>query len=562
MPSKYIQLNESGLNIAIEIADDGDVRLTHFSALPFDETVPLRESERATNRLVQLQATGYNPDAHHGEKHVATQPGSSLRYVAHRIEAPAQGTKLEIDLAHDGIEATVHFQFFNAIAVVRAWTAVRNMSSTPLGLEYLSSFTLGGIARAGTAKSGRTWGLDHYLHVGNSMWLGEAQWRCHSLPDLGLYDVGMGSLKRLSYSQTGTWPCDNYLPMGIFEDRAADTFLFWQIEASGSWQWEIGDIVNGNNSTDLYVSLSGPTEAENHWWKELQPGESFESVPVAVGSVHGGGVDSVFGELTRYRRAIRRPNDDNEALPVIFNDFMNCLEGDPTAEKLLPLIDAAAEVGCEYFVVDAGWYGDGFWWTEVGEWLPSQARFSGGIKEVLDRIRERGMIAGLWLELEVMGINCPLVGVVPDDWFFQRHGRKVIDHGRYQLDYRNPAVIAHADSVVKRLVEEYGAGYIKMDYNINAGLGTETNADSAGDGLLQHNRAYLDWLDATFARYPRPRDRELRQWRHANDLFVSRAAFHSVHQRSDRLPQVCENRSQLLHGGDAGTKRHMVVSPA
>jgi alpha-galactosidase len=41
-----------------------------------------------------------------------------------------------------------------------------------------------------------------------------------------------------------------------------------------------------------------------------------------------------------------------------------------------------------------------------------------------------------------------------------------------------------------------------MDYNINAGNGTERDADSVGDGLLRHTRAYLDWLDSVFARYP------------------------------------------------------------
>lgn len=41
-----------------------------------------------------------------------------------------------------------------------------------------------------------------------------------------------------------------------------------------------------------------------------------------------------------------------------------------------------------------------------------------------------------------------------------------------------------------------------MDYNINAGMGTEVDADSFGDGLLQHNRAYLQWLDRVFKRYP------------------------------------------------------------
>lgn len=63
-------------------------------------------------------------------------------------------------------------------------------------------------------------------------------------------------------------------------------------------------------------------------------------------------------------------------------------------------------------------------------------------------------------------------------------------------------MLEHADRVISRLVEEYGISYIKMDYNINAGIGTEYAADSPGDGLLQHNRAYLSWLKNIMARYP------------------------------------------------------------
>ena len=57
-------------------------------------------------------------------------------------------------------------------------------------------------------------------------------------------------------------------------------------------------------------------------------------------------------------------------------------------------------------------------------------------------------------------------------------------------------VVAHRTGV-----EEYGVGYIKMDYNIDAGIGTEVNSDSFGDGLLQHNRAYLNWIDEIKAKY-------------------------------------------------------------
>ena len=199
---------------------------------------------------------------------------------------------------------------------------------------------------------------------------------------------------------------------------------------------------------------------------------------------------------------IRRVNEDNENLKIIFNDYMNCLFGDPTTAKEIPLIDKAAEAGCEYYCVDCGWYSDGFWWDGVGEWLPSKERFPGGFKEVMDYIRSKGMIPGVWLEIEVMGIKCPKADKVPDDWYFIRHGKKVYDRSRYQLDFRNPAVRAHATEVIDRLVTEYGVGYIKMDYNIEPGIGTELNADSFGDGLLGHNRAYLEWLDRIFEKYP------------------------------------------------------------
>ena len=41
-----------------------------------------------------------------------------------------------------------------------------------------------------------------------------------------------------------------------------------------------------------------------------------------------------------------------------------------------------------------------------------------------------------------------------------------------------------------------------MDYNIDVGVGTEVNADSFGDGLLQCNRAYISWIEEITTKYP------------------------------------------------------------
>ncbi|WNR42898.1 glycoside hydrolase family 36 protein [Paenibacillus roseipurpureus] len=500
MTAQLLTIEENGLVVVYEVDEQQDVRLLHFAAEAFDPSgVP--DKHRPRCRALQLHITGENQNDHHGSKHTGTMPGGRLTYAGHRDVRNEAGRKFEMDLRSDGVEVTLHLQFYTGASVVRSWTEVLNTGNVPRGLEYVTSFAFTGFGNNGVVP----WDRKCRLYIPHNTWVGELQWRSYTLPELGLSRTSPFSTKPLAYQSTGSWSSSVYLPLGVLTDEETGSSLFWQIEHNGSWHWEIGDGAEGFDAgvkeSLLYVQLSGPTETENHWWKRLEPGERFVSVPVSVGSVRGS-YEEAFRQLTLYRRAIRRPNEDNEKLPIIFNDYMNCLFGDPTTEKLLPLIDAAAEAGCEYFCIDAGWYADGEWWDGVGEWLPSLQRFPGGIREPLDRIRSKGMVPGLWLEIEVMGIQCPMVKRVSKDWFFQRHGVPIIDRGRYQLDFRNPEVIAHADQVIDRLVNEYGVGYIKMDYNINAGIGTERDANSFGDGLLAHNRAYLAWLDRIFAAYP------------------------------------------------------------
>lgn len=292
--------------------------------------------------------------------------------------------------------------------------------------------------------------------------------------------------------------------MAMAENTELGLTWFWQIEHNGSWYWEISNVsARDNNADDVYAYLGGPDDLHSAAWKSLKPGETYDTVPVAVGCVRGG-----FGEgveaLTRYRRVgCEKPRPANLRCPVIFNDYMNCLWGDPTEAKELPLIAAAAKTGCEYFVIDAGWYADLHedWSATIGAWEPSATRWPHGLKFVLDQIRQAGMIPGLWLEPEVAGQKS-LLARKPDNWFFVRHGKRVLKNSRFLLDFRNPQVRAYLDQVMARVVNEYGAGYIKMDYNVDSLQGTELNADSFGQGLLDHNRAHLDWLDSVLDRYP------------------------------------------------------------
>ncbi len=496
---KRIEVYENGILMLFEVTEERKIKLLHFSASPFSDADISSWGKTEPFNVVEVQVSGLDrAGERHGTKYVRTSPGYRLVLKEFRDDRNAIGRKIEVETQDEetGLVVTSHYQFYDGIAVVRAWTTLYNGGKEDLGIEYVSSFAITGIEKEGIRLPEDK--LE--LWIPHNGWQKELHWNRYRLDELGMSSTQPEAIRRTSktigINNAGNWSTKEYIPMGYLYNEEAGSALYWQIEHNGSWYWEIAD-----QDGHLYLKLSGPTEHQSHWWKNLTPGESFESVPVSVGSLIGG-FDEAMGELTKYRRAIRRPNADNENLPVIFNDYMNCLFADPTTEKELPLIEAAKEAGCEYYVIDAGWYADGFWWDYVGEWLPSAKRFPNGLEEVTNRIVEKGMVPGVWLELEVMGIKCPLADQVPEDWYFIRHGKKVSDRSRYQLDFRNPAVQKYASGVIDRLVRDYRVGYIKMDYNIEPGIGTEIGADSFGEGLLGHERAYLEWLEGIFEKYP------------------------------------------------------------
>ncbi|MCX6968940.1 MAG: alpha-galactosidase [Verrucomicrobia bacterium] len=490
----------NGLHLLFAFSEDAPVKLLTFSFSKATKTAPDSRLVK-WSRLVEVQANGHDWDDHHGNKYTGTNPAGQLRYQSHRETRTPLGTKLEIVQVGGRLRVTSHLQVIGKLGALRSWTEVVNIGQNPVLLEYVSSAALPGASVGGSG----IWDQKMRLHIADNTWGGECQWRSGGLKDFGLsqvysqaFDTGF-SLNRVSISNQGSWSTLGYLPMGALENTETGETLFWQIEHNGSWHWEISDIAK-----ELYVLISGPTFREGHWSKRLARGESFATVPATIGRVKGD-LTTALQTLNTVRRLIRLPHPDMEKMPVIFNDYMNCLMAEPTTEKLLPVIDAAAEVGCEYFVVDAGWFAtlDETWWTSVGEWEESPDRFpNGGFVRVMDHIRAKGMVPGLWLEMEVVGITSPVARNSPDTWFFQRDGRRVSDHGRYQLDYRNPEVRKYADGILDRVIRDYGIGYIKNDYNINAGPGTDLKADGLGDGLLEHNRAFLAWMDSVMKRHP------------------------------------------------------------
>ncbi|MEU3339413.1 alpha-galactosidase [Streptomyces sp. NPDC006668] len=446
--------------------------------------------------LVEITATGHGR-TWSGERFIDTAIGERLTYRGHRTVQDGIWQCAVVGLAdpETGLAAEVSLRTRPGAGFLRAQVRVVNEGESALRLESVSTLTLGGVAGGG---------LDTLtLHWADNDWLSECRWRTAPFRDQ-VVDLsrsahgrdGRGCFERFSQ---GSWSTGRHLATAGLTDPAGRAWL-WQIESSAGWRHETGE-----REGAAYLALFGPDDAHHQWRQVLAPGEEFTTVPAVLAGSATDGLDAAFGELTAYRRLIRREHPDHSALPVIYNDYMNTLMGDPTTDKLLPLIDAASAAGTEVFVIDAGWYDDDAqgWWDAVGAWEASDSRFPGGIQKVLEAIRAHGMTPGLWLEPEVVGVRSPLARTLPPEAFFRRGGVRVTEHGRHHLDLRHPAARAHLDRVVDRIVGEWGVGYLKLDYNINAGPGTENGDESAGAGLLGHHRAHLDWLNSLLDRYPR-----------------------------------------------------------
>ena len=164
-------------------------------------------------------------------------------------------------------------------------------------------------------------------------------------------------------------------------------------------------------------------------------------------------------------------------------------------------IEMAAEVGAEIFVIDAGWYGPepNRWARNVGDWYPG-AWLPNDLAPFIDHAHEKGLLFGLWVEIESIGANSRLLHEHPD-WVLTRHGQPV-GNGRH-LDVANPVVAAWMESELVRIISSYRLDLFRLDYNtlIHEG-GTRPHAGFVENTLWRHVEAIWGIFERLRRRFP------------------------------------------------------------
>ena len=440
--------------------------------------------------FAEVQIAGENKPLNMGIKMVSSSEGDRLLYLSHKIE----GDRLEIIQSSRLIEVKTVFTNDGDTNAISVFNEIKNISKNELIIEEASSFVLNGIGKNGIDSAGEL-----YFTKFTQSHHAECQPRRASFEDRGLFRGNKQSQKRIAFANIGSWSTKEELPQGIIEDSENGTFLMFQIESNASWYYEIAD-----RAETYYLYLGGANLPFGGWSKALMPGEEYKTVGVALCGEST--IDGVIGEMTKYRRHISGRCKSDDSLPTIFNEYMHLSWDSPTEENTRRVAPIVKDMGIEYYVIDCGWHneedGDKVY-PYIGQWKESHARFPHGVKATTDYIRSLGMKAGLWIEPEVVGIYCKeMLTYYDDSCFLQRNGRRLAVMGRHFLDFRNEKVLNYMNETIRRMVEDYGADYIKFDYNQDVGVGCDYLALCAGEGLEQEARAYLAWVEGIRKRFP------------------------------------------------------------
>ncbi|MEZ0348184.1 MAG: glycoside hydrolase family 36 protein, partial [Thermus sp.] len=161
-------------------------------------------------------------------------------------------------------------------------------------------------------------------------------------------------------------------------------------------------------------------------------------------------------------------------------------------ELLLAALEEVAAYPFEVFQVDDGWQ------RALGDW-EANARFPRGMAHLAQRIREKGLRAGLWLAPFLVTPDSPLYQARPDWLLRDEEGRPLpagFNWGKllYALDAGNEEVLAWLEDLIRR-VRSWGYDYLKLDFLYAAALpGAEGEAryrralerirQAAGDAYL------------------------------------------------------------------------------
>lgn len=177
-----------------------------------------------------------------------------------------------------------------------------------------------------------------------------------------------------------------------------------------------------------------------------------------------------------------------------------------TTETLLRMIDDAASMGLEMFVLDDGWFAKDYPRNAenagLGDWEVNTDKLPEGIDYIASYAHSKGLKFGIWIEPEMVNPKSNLAQKHPE-WVVKSPGREIYQQrNQWLLDLTNPEVQDFVFDVFDRTVSlSPNIDYVKWDSN--------RRVMSFGSPYLDEetDRFYVEYVQGLYKVLQRIRDK-------------------------------------------------------
>lgn len=221
----------------------------------------------------------------------------------------------------------------------------------------------------------------------------------------------------------------------------------------------------------------------------LAPGEAFHT-PEMIYTYSTSGAGGVSRNLHDWARRYN-VYDAETIRPTLLNSWEGAYFTF-NEKTLTDMMDEAADMGLEMFVLDDGWFGNKYPRNSsnqgLGDWQVARDKLPRGISYLADYAVNKGLQFGIWIEPEMVNPKSELAENHPE-WIVQAKDRPVpTTRGQWLLDMTNPQVQEFVFGVFDDVMQQSeNISYIKWDAN--------RHVESVGSAFLPADRQSHFWIE-------------------------------------------------------------------
>lgn len=477
---RLIEIATDNTELILKVNSDGEVLFGYYGK-PVSDPSPLTEKKNYKRADLGTEPQAYSVqggrevrEAALAVTHSDGDLNTQLRYVSHKTERKDGATVTTVQLADlkHPFDVRLVYEAYPAEDVIVAHTEITNRESAPVILRNYYSVNL-------TAFADR-----YFLNYFYGEWAKEMT--------MAEIELTHGIKKVSSLKHVRAVHCEN--PSFILSldaplaEKSGDVIagaLAWT--GNFDLSFEVDDL-------DILAVRAGinPYSAEY----PLASGETF-STPNAIltfSSEGAGRASRNLHDWARNRNGVYKPE-------VVCPTLLNSWEGAYfkfDAAVLKKMIDDAADMGLEMFVLDDGWFGNEFPRNSskagLGDWQVNEKKLPAGIDDIASYAVSKGLKFGIWIEPEMVNPQSVLAREHPE-WVVGNNGREQTTmRQQWLLDLTNPEVQDFVFGVFDNTMKlSPHISYIKWDAN--------RHVENVGSSYLDGRSQSAFWVKYTEGLY-------------------------------------------------------------